>query len=107
MKINVSVNLVGVDRITPLMENGKVLTLAEVSIAAVLTPIENDSSTLKMNKYEIFKKIADNKGGIVDLTAEEITIIKNASGKVHPPLIMGQLYDFIENTKSVELKSSK
>jgi hypothetical protein len=54
----------------------------------------NDSKK-KMNKYLIFKRIADAKD-TVELTAEEITIIKEASGKIHPPLIYGQLCEMFE-----------
>jgi hypothetical protein len=96
MKIKINQNLVGIDNL-PILDNGKVLTLRDVSVAAVLTPVQEDDSKKKMNKYLIFKKIAD-AHETVELTAEEITIIKEASGKIHPPLIYGQLCEMLEKS---------
>lgn len=97
MKIKVDQNLLSVDGKTPILDNGKTLTLKDAAIAAVLTPAgQEDDFKKKMDKYEIFKKLRD-ADEFVELSAEEITIIKAASGKIQPPLVCGQCCDMLEN----------
>lgn len=76
-------------------EKGKLLTIGDVCINSLLTPVQGDDEKAKWEKYEIFKKIKDAKDE-VDLKTEELLIIKKAVGKIQPPLLMGQIWDMIE-----------
>lgn len=96
MKIDINKNLTSIDD-QPLLDNGKSVTLRDVCIQATLTPSQKDTQEEKWKKYEIYKKLKKCDGGIVELTVEEISIIKKASGEIHPPLLMGQLFDLLEN----------
>lgn len=96
MKIKINQNLIGIDYL-PILDNGKVLTLKDVSIAAALTPVQEDDFKKKMEKYEIFKKL-QSASEDVELTVEEIAIIKAASGKIHPPLVCGQVCEMLEKS---------
>lgn len=95
MKIKINVELKGVEG-EPIVLNGKPpKTLKDVCVSAVLTPEQDDDSDKKLNKYKIFKKLADAKES-VDLTAEEIVVIKAGIGKFEPPLILGQCFELLE-----------
>jgi len=101
MKVKINVNLIGVDGKTSLLnmdEAGKKLTLRDVIYGALLVPDEKDQQKEKWEKYEIFKKIRDVKGGEVELSAEEITVIKKGLARIHPPLVMGQAFEMLEGT---------
>lgn len=91
MKIKINENLKGIDgeNIVPVM------TLKNVCITSILTPVEGDDEKKKFEKYEIFKKLRDAKEEVT-LTAEEITVIKKGIGKLQPPLIMGQCFELLE-----------
>ena len=95
MKITVTTKLTGIDgkqlSITPNVP----LTLKDVCITSILTPVEGDGEKQKWEKYEIFKKLVE-PTTLVELKAEEIAVIKKAIGRMQPPLIMGQCFELLE-----------
>ena len=96
MKIRMNQQLIGVDK-KPIVKPGNPpMTLKDICIGSILTPIEGDDEKKKFEKYEIFKKIRDAKAE-TELKAEEIVVIKKAIGKFQPPLIMGQCFEMLEN----------
>jgi hypothetical protein len=97
MRIKIIQNLISINGIDPIIDNGAVLTLKDVCVAAVLTPVQEDDFKKKMEKYEIFKKFRDAVEDSIELSAEEISIVKAASGKIHPPLVYGQCCEMLEN----------
>jgi hypothetical protein len=74
------------------------LLLVDVCISSILSPIQGDDEKSKMLKYDIFKKLRDGKAE-VDLTAEEIALIKKCIAHFQPQLIMGQCFEMIEEGK--------
>ena len=100
MKIELNVQLTGIDGITPISidpKNRKVLTLKEVCIQSILAPTQGDTEKTKLEKWDLFKKLRDNKDmELMDLKAEEIVLIKKAIGIMQPPLIMGQAFEMLE-----------
>ena len=96
MKIKMDSELKGINGLEPIMDQGKVITLKEICIAALLTPTEGDEEKKKYEKWEIYKKIKDAKTELVELTAEDVTTIKRGIGKIHPPLILGQCFELLE-----------
>jgi hypothetical protein len=100
MKIAVSTVLKGVDGVEILKgEKGRPLTIKDICINAVLTPVQEDNQESKWIKYEIYKKLRDVKDE-VDLKVEDIALIKKLIGKISPPLIMGQCFELLESGKS-------
>jgi hypothetical protein len=96
MKIKINETLLGVDGVQPLQgEQGRNLTLKDICISSVLTPMQDDTQEQKFKKWEIFKRLRD-ADAIVELSAEEISIIKKAMGKLSPPLVMGQCFELLE-----------
>jgi hypothetical protein len=76
-------------------EKGKTLTMRDVCINSLLTPVQGDDEKLKWEKYEIFKKLRDATDE-VELKLEELNIVKKAVGKLQPPLLMGQVWEMLE-----------
>ncbi|MDH7555283.1 MAG: hypothetical protein QHH74_16715 [Spirochaetota bacterium] len=76
-------------------DKGKVLTMRDICINSLLTPIQGDDEKAKWEKYEIFKKLRD-ANSEVELKLEELNIIKKAVGKIQPPLLMGEVFDMLE-----------
>ena len=73
-------------------------TLRLVCFGAVSNPIQGDAEMpldKKMKQYALLQKI--NAGGEVDLSAEEIALIKERAGKLFPILIFGRMTDLLES----------
>jgi hypothetical protein len=110
MKIDFNQVYLGLDRKTPMKEDGKELTLKDVAIGALLMPNQHDDFKKKMEKYKLYEKIMDAEKDnqtidvstidgpeehiylhyFVDLISEEILLIKNLIGEIQPPIIVGQ-----------------
>ena len=95
MKIKMNQNLVGIDgKIIPTADK-PALTLKDVCIGSLLTPVQEDKEKEKFEKYEIYKKINTNDKE-VELTIENLAVIKKVVGIFQPPLIMGQCFELLE-----------
>lgn len=79
------------------------LTLRDVCINSLLSNQQEDKEKEKFERYEVFQKIKKaDKEGMVDLSTEEIVIIKKAIGIFQPPLLLGQAFNMLENKSSKE-----
>lgn len=98
MKVQLNEKILSVDGTSPLNnpETGRILTLRDVCVNSLLSPIQEDNEVKKYEKYELFKKIRD-ASSEVELKAEEIVIIKKCIGHFQPPLILGQAYDLLDS----------
>ena len=95
MKIKLNETIKAADGKTDLQTQEGRMTLKNVIIASLLTPVQEDKQEDKWNKYEIFKRVRDAKVEI-ELKAEEIVLIKKVIGKFQPPLILGQCFELLE-----------
>ena len=98
MKIKLNQKILGVDGIKalPNQETKCDLTLRDVSINAILALEEKQSDTKKKyTDYEIFVKLRDAKKEI-ELSSEEISRIKEKGAVVLGVLVMGQVFDMLE-----------
>jgi len=96
MKVKINEQLKDVEGKPLKGEKERPLTMRDVCINSLLTPVQGDDEKVKWEKYEIFKSMRDSKEE-VDLKIEQITILKKSVGKVQPPLLMGQIWDMLEN----------
>ena len=71
------------------------MTLKDVIINAILTPLKDDDEKKKIEKYGLFKKlmVAEDE---IDLTSEEISLLKRVVGLLSPQLIAGQVHEMLE-----------
>jgi len=98
MKINITQKIKAPDGIKALQnsETQKDLTLGDVCINSILAPEEKQSDAKKKyTDYEIFVKLRDAKKEI-ELSAEEISRIKEKGALVLGVLVMGQVFDMLE-----------
>jgi len=95
MKIKVNEQLKGIDGKPIVNGSNPPMTLKEICITSILTPMEGDNEQGKYKKYEIYIKLRDAKVE-ADLSIEDLAIIKKGIGKFQPPLILGQCFDLLE-----------
>jgi hypothetical protein len=77
------------------------LSLKSVSVNSLMATFEADknlSGDEKLKRYLLAVKI--NAGSEVDLTAEEITLLKVLIGRSYPPLVVGQAYLYLEKDEA-------
>lgn len=69
-------------------------TVKMAIVNGVLSPVQNESGVDKVRKYELATKVFINDE--VDLTVDEITLIKDRVGEVFAPIIVGQIYELLK-----------
>jgi len=90
MKIKLEITLKGI-KDEPLQ-----LTVKDVIIQSLLSPVQEDKQDEKWHKYEVYKKVKEALDE-VELKTEDVTLIKKMIGRFQPPLILGQCYEIIED----------
>jgi hypothetical protein len=95
MKIKINQILVGEDGKTPIQDKDDIFTLKKVCISAVLNPIKDEDFNKKMEKYVLWKRLlsADEE---IELSSEEITLLKQSIDKCFVQLILGQSVELLE-----------
>lgn len=101
MKLRIDGKLKGIDEKDIVSHGNPPLTFKDVFISCVLSPIEADDEKKKFEKWEIYKKLRDAKEE-VNLTIEDLSVLKKCIGKFQPPLILGQCFELIETTDNDE-----
>jgi len=98
MKINVDVTLKTFDGKTMMDadSNGNAVeaTVKTLLVNAVLAPTKDEKGVDKVRKYELAKTIF--KGGEVDLTPEDIILIKQQVGDNFAPIVVGQVFEMLD-----------
>jgi len=75
---------------------GKPLTAAAVAINALLAPNDEKlAGTEKAHRYCLAQKIHQSPAE-VDLKVEDVTLIKKLVGEVYAPLVVGQMFPFLD-----------
>ena len=95
MKIKVNQALKGFDDAPLKGDKGVIVTLKDVCINSLLTPIQGDDEKVKWEKYEIYRKLKESKVE-VELKLEEVTMLKKCVGRIQPHLLMGQVWEILE-----------
>lgn len=78
------------------------ITIGKIVVNALLASFDDErqlSGDEKARRFRLAQNVYEaRKGdGWVDLTAEDITLLKALVGKGYGPLIVGQIYDILEN----------
>lgn len=79
----------------PLDHNGAELTMAAAAVSALLAPVEIPAER-KLARYLLAQKIYESPKG-VEVSAEELVDIKETIGKVYAPVVVGQIFQWIEH----------
>lgn len=93
---------------TQLKDDGRDVTLATVAINALLAAIPNEIVTgeAKARRYALALKINADPGD-VNVTVEELALLKAEIGKVYAPLVVGRAYDLLEEKPAPKLAASQ
>jgi len=98
MKINVDQTLKTLDGKTMMdadsSGNAVEATVKTLLVNAVLAPTKDEKGVDKVRKYELAKMIF--KGGEVDLTPEDIVLIKKQVGDNFAPIVVGQVFEMLD-----------
>lgn len=81
----------------PIKDGDGDLTLKAVICAAMLGLLQEDQnadSTAKVRMFRLAQRAVD--GGEQDISAEDITLIKQRVGKMYGALIVGRAFDLLE-----------
>ena len=95
MKIKINQKIKDAEGNEIILQGKPAMTLRDVNVNSILTLDQADDEKKKWEKYEIFKKIKESKNE-VELTIEEIALVKKCIGKFQPPLVMGQCWEMLE-----------
>lgn len=71
------------------------LTLKDVCVATLCSPVQEDTEIIKHEKYDLYKKFKVSTH-VIELTIEDISLVKKWVDKLQPQLIMGQCDEFFE-----------
>jgi hypothetical protein len=101
MEINTDIEMLSMmgDPIKTPLEPGKppeVLTLKNVLLNCLINETEGDKldAKKKIERYDLALRVKD--GGKVELTAEEISLIKESISKQFPVIVTGQAHRILE-----------
>lgn len=100
MRRDFSPSLINLDGSPAKDDKEKAITFASTSLTALLSvnPESRVTAEEKARRYTVAMKI-NRDPSKVDLTAEEIILVKKAVGEFHGPLVVGQTYEMLEGEK--------
>lgn len=70
-------------------------TLKTAIVNGLLAPVQKESGVDKVKKYELALRIYKNDE--VELSAEDIVLIKKCVGENFAPIVVGQVWELLEN----------
>jgi len=87
-------------------EENKAVTLGTVCVNALLSTAQSDTTPgqEKAARYKLAMKI-HGEAGDVDVTAEDISRMKDLCGKIYGPLVVGRVWELLEQSPS-EVKAA-
>jgi hypothetical protein len=82
---------------SPIKEDDKVVTLETIAVGALMMALPNDTTPgpEKVQRFKLAQRI-DGSDTAIDVTAEEITMLKDLIGKLYTPLVVGRAYELLE-----------
>ncbi len=83
----------------PLKEGDREVTLASIAVNALLTPYEDErnlSGDDKVKRFKLAQAIHDAQGEI-EVTVEQVALLKSLIAKAYTPLIVGQAWAVLES----------
>lgn len=75
-------------------DDGASVVLADVCVNALMLPEQGANGKQKYKQYELAKAISAKAS--VDVSAEDISIIKELVGKHYAPAVVGVVWDMLE-----------
>lgn len=102
MKFNMSQDLIGFngESIKTSEKDDSPVTLgASLAMACVnANPQKHQDGDAKLKIYRILQKVGTKDAGEVELSAEEITLLKTLIGDMYGVVVVGAVYDMLEKT---------
>jgi hypothetical protein len=74
-------------------------TLKMALVNSILSPVQKESGIDKVKKFNLAQRVY--KDDEVELTAEDITLIKERVGETFAPIIVGQVWNILEGKNGI------
>ena len=75
-------------------------TVRAAIVNSVLAPVQKESGIEKVKKFNLAQRVYDKDE--VELTAEEISLIKTCIGENFAPIVVGQVWNLLEGKDGLE-----
>lgn len=82
---------------TSIVENGKEVTFAQIARSALMSMFEDEKSLGGEEKAKRFALAMKIEPKMIELTAEEVSLLKTLIGKAFGVIVVGQSYLFLED----------
>lgn len=88
----------------PELYGRRLLTVGSCAVNALLAPDERASGAEKMERWLLAERI--HKGGVQEVTVEEVVLLKDRVGKCYHAVAVGPVYRLLESPAGVESEDS-
>lgn len=78
----------------PLKDGDEIIKLKKICVNSLLANDDKIDGTEKLKRFQLASKISK---GTMDISVEDITLIKSMVGKYFSTIIVGQVYEYFEN----------
>ena len=82
----------------PIINGDKHLDLATIATNALLTPQaaadQNVPTEEKVRRFRLAQKVTN--GGTLDMSLEDLVLLKEIIGKAYPPLVVGRAFEILD-----------
>lgn len=93
MRIDFGQQLIGLDG-TGLVDTGRPLTLQRVCVNGLLNHGATGVKAEPYDRYRLAMRL--HAGGTVELSTDEVVLVKKCVNGSYPPLVVGQAYEMLE-----------
>lgn len=93
MKVDFSKVITGLKG-EPLSDGKEPVTLSAVVCGVLLALDQAESAEDKVRKFQLAVRAVN--GGVQDLSAEDLVLLKKLIGKLCPPLVVGRSYQILD-----------
>lgn len=95
MKINFDTPLVMIDGVTKATNNGEEISISSIVVSSLLESSSNIDADEKTNRFKVAVKVS---GGNNEYYPEEAVLIKKCVGEICTTLVVGRVYELIDNS---------
>jgi hypothetical protein len=77
-----------------------ILTVLDPVLESLLSQLQDERPTAqeKIQRYKLAHRLVE--GGTVDLTPEDLALIKRLVGAAYPPLVVGQVHEWCDRDEA-------
>lgn len=108
MKRDFSTDLIGLGDAKLVDEKGEALKLSAIAVNVLVGQYQDEqglSGEDKFARYKLAERL--NQGGVQEISAEEIALLKKLIGKAYGPIVVGPAYEALEADLAVDAPAAE